>query len=224
MPAIAAATLSKIVVLIGLSPRMSTTECTTITSRVPTSGPNRRFPDAIGVTMILGMPIGRHSIALAPSTAPSAPPSVSTPSKAALAEQIEREPLQPEQHAVHRFTAAPGLAQRSMVLPPSRATSARDTSGTMSSGPARMPESATMVADAERLQAIANVGDLRPLRVERADEEDGLHRADELRATKANWGRVPLPIGNPEKAPTSVGPCGYMCFRSVLTVSSTSHV
>ena len=61
MPAIAAATLSKIVVLIGLSPRMSTTEWTTITSRVPTSGPNRRWPEAIGVTMILGMPIGSDS-------------------------------------------------------------------------------------------------------------------------------------------------------------------
>ena len=74
MPAIAAATLSKIVVLIGFRPRMSTTEWTTITSRVPTSGPKRRWPEAIGVTMIFGMPIGSDSIALAPSTAPSAPP------------------------------------------------------------------------------------------------------------------------------------------------------
>ena len=112
MPAIAAATLSKIVVLIGFSPRMSTTECTTITSRVPTSGPKRRWPDAIGVTMIFGTPIGSDSMALAPSTAPSAPPRHSTPSSRPSRIEVEREPLQAEQHAVHRLAAAAGLAQR----------------------------------------------------------------------------------------------------------------
>ena len=79
MPASAAATLSNTARLMGLIPRMSITEWTTITSFVPTSGPNVRWPDAIGVTMIFGMPIGRPIIALAPSTAPSAPPSAAAP-------------------------------------------------------------------------------------------------------------------------------------------------
>ena len=80
MPARAAATLSKTAIEIGFRPRMSTTECTTMTSLVPTSGPKRRRPDAMGVTSTLGTPIGRHVIALAPSTAPSAPPSAATAS------------------------------------------------------------------------------------------------------------------------------------------------
>ena len=63
MPASAAATLSKTAVLIGFNPRMSVTECTTITSFVPTSVPNRRCPDAIGVTITFGIPIGNPVIA-----------------------------------------------------------------------------------------------------------------------------------------------------------------
>ena len=69
---------------------MSITECMTMMSRVPMSGPKCRSPEAMGVTMILGMPIGSAFIAAAPSTAPSAPPRQSTPGDAALREEVQR--------------------------------------------------------------------------------------------------------------------------------------
>ena len=149
---------------------MSTTEWTTITSRVPTSGPKRRWPEAIGVTMILGMPIGSDSMALAPSTAPSAPPRQTTP-RAALAEQFEREPLQPEQHAVHRLAAAAGLAQR---LDRRAAEPRHFGPRHVGHDVERTGQDAGVGDDrrqAERLQAIADVGDLRALGVEGADQQ-----------------------------------------------------
>ena len=129
--------------------------------------PEPRCPDAIGVTMILGMPIGSmQRIALAPSTAPSAPPSVRRRRGAALLEEIERQPLQAEQHAVHRFAAAARLAQRL----DGRATEARHLGARDVGHDVERPgEDARVgdeVADAERLQAITDIGDLRALGVE----------------------------------------------------------
>ena len=80
IPAIAAAALSKIARAMSLSPRMSITECITVTSLSPTNGPNARRPDALGETISLGTPTGRACIAAAPMIAPSAPPRQSTPS------------------------------------------------------------------------------------------------------------------------------------------------
>ena len=74
MPAIAAAALSKIARATSFSPRMSITECITVTSVSPTNGPNARRPDALGDTISFGTPTGRACIAAAPSSAPSAPP------------------------------------------------------------------------------------------------------------------------------------------------------
>ena len=74
MPATAAATLSKTCRAIWLSPRMSTTEWTTIMSRVPTSGPKSCRPEAMGEMTTLGAPMGNLISAAAVITAPSAPP------------------------------------------------------------------------------------------------------------------------------------------------------
>ena len=55
MPAMAAA-LSKTLQLMALRPKISTTECMTVMSFVPTNGANFRCPDANGETMSLGKP------------------------------------------------------------------------------------------------------------------------------------------------------------------------
>ena len=194
MPAIAAATLSKIVVLIGFSPRMSTTECTTITSRVPTSGPKRRFPDAIGVTMIFGIPIGSDSMALAPSTAPSAPPRAQHAVEPAVAEQVEREPLQAEQHAVHRLAAAAGLAQAP------RSSSRR----------AARPRRATRRARCRAARRGCR---------SRRRSSTGRAPADDRART-----RSPAPSCRGSRSGEQWAREPQMYFRSVLFVSSTSHV
>ena len=79
MPATAAAALSKIAREISFRPRMSITECMTVTSPSPTNGPNGRRPEALGETISFGTPTGSACMAAAPSSAPSAPPRHSTP-------------------------------------------------------------------------------------------------------------------------------------------------
>ena len=154
---------------------MSTTECTTITSRVPTRGPNRRFPEAMGVTMILGTPIGQAQHGAGAEHRALRAPERQHAIEPALAEQVEREPLQPEQHAVHRFSAAPRLAQRLDGLP----AQPRDLRPRHVGDDVERPGEDAGIgddgADAERLQAVAHVGDLGPLRVQRANEKDRLH-------------------------------------------------
>ena len=151
------------------------TECTTITSRVPMSGPKRRWPDAIGVTMIFGTPIGSAIIALAPSTAPSAPPRQTTPSsrpprssraRAAAARRACRAPP--------RRGCPPGAARRWSCPPSARHFGARRCRARCRAarpGCRSRPRS----CQAERPQPIAHVRDLAALGVERADEQNGLH-------------------------------------------------
>ena len=144
-----------------------------------------------GVTITLGTPSGRPIIALAPSTAPSAPPSVSDRVELPVAISLERQPPQARQHAVHGLTAAARRPQRLDRRPAEpRDFRARDVRDDVE----RPAENAGVGDDrpqAQRLEPVADVGDLRALGIERADEEDRLH---------------------------------YMCFRSVLIVSSTSQV
>ncbi len=175
MPAIAAATLSKIVVLIGFSPRMSMTECTTITSRVPTSGPKRRCPDAIGVTMILGMPIGSDSIALAPRTAPSAPPRQSTPSSRRSRNRLSASRCSPSSMPCTASPRLPAWRRRLDRL----AAEPRDFGARHVGHDVERPGQDAGVRhdrrQAERLQPIAQVRDLRPLGVEGPNQQNGCH-------------------------------------------------
>ena len=125
--------------------------------------------------MTFGTPIGRPSIALAPSTAPSAPPRRDHAVELAVAIELEREPLQAGEHAVHGLAAAAGVAQRIDRRPAEPRDFRARHVGYDVERPAEDARVGDDGAEAERLQAIANVCDLGALGIECADEQDRLH-------------------------------------------------
>ena len=156
---------------------MSTTECITQTSLSPTKSPNARRPEAHGDTSSFGTPTGSACIAVAPSSAPSAPPRQSTPCdrgpSANRRTTISRTPSRISATAAPREPAA--RTSSSVVPAGARRPRARVTSAAMP----RLAEDARVDhdgVDAERRQAVAHVGDLVTLGVERADERDRGHQ------------------------------------------------
>ena len=143
MPAIAAAALSKIEREISLRPRMSITECMTVTSPSPTNGPNARRPEALGETISFGTPTGSACMAAAPSSAPSAPPRHSTPCTRPAPYSRRTTARTPSSMSWTAAPRDPAARIASSSCPPARATSARVTSGSHPSGSPRMPESTT---------------------------------------------------------------------------------
>ena len=141
-------------------------------------GENGRRPDAVGETIMVGMPNGSAAMAYAPITAPSEPPRQRRPGAAPPRTAPAQSGARPR--AFFRI-AAPRLddfCSAAIVVPAAAATNSRVISAHATAGAPKIPGIHNQRERAERAQPVADVGDLRPLGVERADQRDrGLHIA-----------------------------------------------
>ena len=233
MPTTAAAALSNTAREIGLSPRMSVTECMTSVSPSPMNGPNGRRPDALGETISFGHPDRQAGDGGGAEEGPLG---------AAEAEHAVDRPLLPEPvdhrshshlHLLHRRAARARRAHRPPArCPAASATSARDTSGTQPDGSPRIPESITTGLSAERAHALAHVRDLLALRVERRHAARSaamsLKRSDPPTRPPSSAGRSsPARTGRRARAGTVPVPwsrrnCSMPCVPSLSDASVIS--
>ena len=200
MPATAAAALSNTARAIGLSPRMSTTECRTSTSLSPTKGPNARRPEALGVTISFGTPTGSACIAAAPQKSSLRP----TQAEDSVQAAFEPEAKADRAHSLlHQLDRRPAASRRLDVLQLVAALAGHLLTGDVGAR-ARLAQDPGVDDDRPDTQAgqsLAHVGDLVALRVERADQRDVRlvrHRppVTPARATPACAPR-PAPSGTP---------------------------
>ena len=172
MPTTAAAALSNTARAIGLSPRMSTTECSTSTSDSPMNGAKARRPEALGETITFGTPSGSACIATAPRIAPFRAAEAEHAVEPALGAQPQARGAHALAHQLDRLAAAARRAHRVQRVPAGRGDLGARHVG---DDPLRLAEDPRVDDDrlaAERADAVAHVRDLGALRVEGPDEDD----------------------------------------------------
>ena len=159
---IAAAAFAKILRVATFSPRMSATECLSVTSEVPTWGSNTFCQLAIAEIISLGTPTNRAFIAVVPVAVPWPPPTAIRPLNWLSAWSSAMICSVRSIIVWMAYPLSPDPISSSSSAPPARATYSRRTSASIAGSPST-PGSMSGVSPPPFLNQILEVADLPPL-------------------------------------------------------------